>query len=123
MNDSIDELIVVLGVVGALAVAYSKAFGGYQAELTQALIDAFAIKSRFRRLANLGVGIGLAVAFTVVGALWLGSWAIVPAGALAGILSSVEAGRVHDEQATQAAVSVPPRTSITPRPDPRRPVS
>jgi hypothetical protein len=96
MGDQIAELITVIGVVTGLALAYGKAFAGYQAAITQAFIDAFAVPSRFRRLLNLLVGILIASAFTVVGALWLDSWAIVPAGVLAGILAAVEAGKEHD---------------------------
>jgi hypothetical protein len=96
MGDQITELITIIGVVTGLALAYGKAFAGYQAAITQAFIDAFAVPSRFRRLLNLVVGILIASAFTVVGALWLGSWTIVPAGVLAGILAAVEAGKAHD---------------------------
>ena len=107
MDESIDQLIIVLGVVAGLAVAYGKVMGGYQTELSQTFIDAFQIRSRFRRLANLTVGVGLAVGFTVVGALWLETWAIVPAGVLAGILSSVEAGKVHDREAAETPATSP----------------
>jgi hypothetical protein len=44
---------------------------------------------------------------TVVGALWLGRWELVPAGVLADILAAVEAGRAHDHQAGKS-VEEPP---------------
>jgi hypothetical protein len=102
MGDQITELITIIGIVTGLALAYGKAFAGYQAAITQAFIDAFSVPSRFRRLLNLVVGILIASAFTVVGALWLNSWTIVPAGVLAGILAAVEAGKVHDVGAGEA---------------------
>jgi hypothetical protein len=104
MGDQITELITIIGIVTGLALAYGKAFAGYQAAITQAFIDAFAVPSRFRRLLNLAVGILIASAFTAVGALWLESWAIVPAGVLAGILAAVEAGKEHDAAKVEAPV-------------------
>lgn len=97
MQSSIDELIVVIGVVTALSVAFAKAFGPYQTEISQAVIDAFAVPSSSRRLVNMGVGIVIGVAFTAIGAAAIGAWGIVPAGVLAGVLASVEASRTHDQ--------------------------
>jgi ABC-type Mn2+/Zn2+ transport system permease subunit len=109
MGDQVTELITIIGVVTGLALVYWKAFAGYQAAITQIFINAFTVPSRFRRLLNLIVGIVIASAFTVVGALWLGSWAIVPAGLRAGILAAVEAGKAHDAGAVaEPSESAPP---------------
>ena len=78
MEQTISELVTIMGVVTALAVAYAKAFGGYQAAITQAFIDSFAVPSRYRRILNLAVGIVIACGMTVVGGLWLGTWRIMP---------------------------------------------
>ena len=96
MEKNITELITIIGVITGLALAYGKAFGTYQSEITQAVIDVFEVKTRFRRILNLTVGIMIANAFTIVGAAWLHAWGVIPAGMLAGILASVEAGRTHD---------------------------
>ena len=40
MDQDISELVTIIGVVTALAVAYAKAFGSYQAAITQAFVDA-----------------------------------------------------------------------------------
>jgi hypothetical protein len=96
VEKNITELITIIGVIAGLALAYGKAFGTYQSEITQAVIDVFEVKKRFRRILNLTTGVLIASAFTIVGAAWLHSWGVVPAGVLAGILASVEAGRTHD---------------------------
>jgi hypothetical protein len=85
MGDQVTELITIIGVV--------------------------TVPRRIRRLLNLAVGILIASAFTVVGALWLDSWAIVPAGVLAGILAAVEAGKAHDagDRGKPAESALPPR--------------
>ncbi len=97
MDAQMTELITIIGVVTGLALAYGRAFAGYQAAITQAFIDAFTVSSKYKRLLNLVIGILIASAFTVVGALWLGTWQIVPAGVLAGILAAVEAGKAHED--------------------------
>jgi hypothetical protein len=96
MDRHVPDLITFIGVLTGLALAYGKAFGAYQSEITQAVIDVFDVQSRYRRMLNIITGVLIAGAFTVVGAAWLDAWAIVPAGVLAGILASVEAGRKHD---------------------------
>lgn len=115
MDAQMTELITIIGVVTGLALAYGRAFAGYQAAITQAFIDAFTVSSKYKRLLNLVIGILIASAFTAVGALWLGTWQIVPAGVLAGILAAVEAGKAHDEgTAPLPAETKPPETSRPP---------
>jgi hypothetical protein len=101
MDNQIGDLVALVGIVVGLGIAYGKAFGPYQTAISQAIIDAGRINSRYRPLTNLIVGVVIGVAITVVGALWLHTWEILPAGIFAGILASVEAGKVHDaEKAT-----------------------
>lgn len=108
MEQDTGDLIAIVGVIAGLAVAYGKAFGVYQASITQAVIDAAQVPSRYRRLLNLVVGVTVATAFTVVGAEWLGQWELVPAALLAGVLASVEAASFHDAKATED--SMPPKS-------------
>src|SRR5680860_1384480 len=75
MGQSLAALVIIVGIVKGLAVA----FGAYQVENTQARTDACQVPSRDRRLVHLAVGILIATSMTVMGALRLGSWAIVPA--------------------------------------------
>ncbi|HWV57907.1 MAG TPA: hypothetical protein VNZ57_10675 [Longimicrobiales bacterium] len=98
MDQSVSALIAIIGIIVGLAIAYGKAFGGYQTDITQAVIDAAKVPTRYRRLLNLVVGIAIATAFTLVGAAWMGQLELVPAGILAGVLASVEAGKVHDAE-------------------------
>ena len=96
MDQDISELVTIIGVVTALAVAYAKAFGSYQAAITQAFVDACSVPSRYKRVLNLSVGIVISCGMTLVGVVWLDSWRIMPAGVLAGILSAVEASKAYD---------------------------
>ncbi len=96
MEQTITELVTIIGVVAALAVAYAKAFAVHQEAISQAMIDAFKVTSEYRRLLNLGVGIAIAAGMTCVGAVWLERWEIVPAGVLAGLLAAVEASKAHE---------------------------
>ena len=102
MQANVDELIVIIGVIAALSVAFGKAFGPYQTEISQAVIDALQVPSRYRRILNMGIGVAIGVIFTLVGALSIGEWQIVPAGILAGIMASVEASKVHDRERAPA---------------------
>lgn len=105
-DGQIGELVAILGIVVGLAVAYGKAFAGHQEQITQAVIDAFQVKSRYKRLVNIAVGILIAAGMTAVGAAWLHAWEIVPAGVLAGILAAVEASKQH-EAAKESAAAAP----------------
>ncbi len=108
MDTSIEALVAYITLVVGLSVTFGKVFGGYQTEITQAIIDAVGVRSRYRRLVNMAIGILIASLFTVVGALSIGApWQIIPAGVLAGIMASVEASRVHDQEST-AAYTKPP---------------
>lgn len=99
METQIDELVVLLGLVAALGVAYAKTFAPYQEAITQAIVDAARVGTRYKRLTNLAVGEGMAIAFSALGAWVIGDWTVLALGVIAGLLSSVEAARVHDTQA------------------------
>jgi hypothetical protein len=90
-------IVAALGVIIALSVGYGRLVGPLQTELSQAFIDAFAVPSHYKRLLNFGVGLTLGIALSVIGALAVGSWALVPAGIVAGVLASVEASRTYDQ--------------------------
>lgn len=99
MSTSVADLVALITVVTALTVAYGKAFAVYQVQISQWVIDAGQIRARWRGLVNLGVGVGIAGAFTVIGAVALGQAGIIPVGILAGVFASVEAARLHDADA------------------------
>ena len=96
VSGRIDELIALSVVVLGLAAAYAKSFSRYQTTLSQWVIDACGIPSRWRGLTNLAVGLAIAAGFSVIAAMMLDAWALVAVGVFAGFLASVEAGRVHD---------------------------
>ena len=105
MQEQTDGLLAAIGIVLALSIGYARVIGPLQADISQAFIDAFAVPSSYKRLLNLGVGLALAVAVAIIGAVAVNSWALVPAGVLAGIMASVEASKVHDQDgAFQAGV-------------------
>jgi hypothetical protein len=113
MEQPVAELITLIAVVTGLSVAYGKAFGPYQTQVAQWVIDALGIARRYRGLVNLGTGVAIATAFTVVAAGQLGQPGIIAIGVLAGVFASVEAGRVHDREASG-------RHRVTDRPSPQR---
>lgn len=102
MQADVDELVAIIGIVIALSIAVGKVVGPLQTDISQAFIDAFLVPSRYRRLLNLGVGVALGTALAVIGAMTAGTWALVPAGILAGVIASVEAARTHDQQTQYA---------------------
>jgi len=98
MDEAIAQLIGYVGTIVLLAVAYGETFGGLQTELTQAVVDAGKVRSRYKRLVNFAVGIIVAVGIFTVLSFWVDvGWRIVPVGVLAGITSSVKAGKVYDQ--------------------------
>lgn len=105
MQTDADGILAAIGLVLALSIGYGKVVGPLQTDISQAFIDAFAVPSSYKRLLNLGVGLVLAVAVAIIGAVAVDSWALVPAGVLAGVMASVEAAKVHDQDgAFQAGV-------------------
>ena len=90
-----------LAVVLTASVAYSRALGATQCQIAAWVIAAFRTPSRWRGLVNLGVGVALATAVSVVAAWQAGNWGLLPAGVLAGVLASVEAAKVHDDAAAK----------------------
>ena len=96
-------LVAILGTVPALGIPENMAYAKLQEQITQSVIDAFQVKSRYKRLVNIGGGILFAGGMTAVGAAWLHAWEIVPAGVLAGILAAVEAGKQHDAQSVSSS--------------------
>jgi hypothetical protein len=99
MEQQIADLTALIAVVIALALAYAKGFGAYQTQLVEWVIAASALPGHWRGVLNLGAGVLLAVAFTAIGAFYLGDWSLLAVGVFAGVLASVEAARVHDARA------------------------
>lgn len=93
-------IMLALGVLFGAAIAYGKIVGPHQTELTQTVIETFGVPKRYRRLANLAVGLVLAVALFAVAAYSTGLWVLVIPGITAGFLSSVTAGAKHDAETT-----------------------
>jgi hypothetical protein len=96
VDDQIAGLLASVAAVVALAAGYAKAFGAYQCQLVQWVIDAGRVPGRRRGLVNLAVGTALAAAFGALGAWQADDPGILALGLLAGVLASVEAAKVHD---------------------------
>lgn len=96
MEIPVADLIALIAVLSGLTVAYGKAFATYQVHLSQWVIDAARIPGRYRGLVNLAVGVLIATAFTIIGAVALGQPMLISVGVLAGVFASVEAARLHD---------------------------
>lgn len=94
---SLGDLIAYIGLLVTASIGYGKVVGPYQVELTETVIEALGIKTRFKRVANLATGIVVALAFTGVAGYALGRWELLLPGVFAGFLASVEAGRKHDK--------------------------
>jgi hypothetical protein len=103
MDDQIAQLLTLAAGVVALASGYAKAFGAYQFEIVQWVIDAGRVPGRFRGVVNLIVGMAIATAFGGLSAWQAGDPRLLALGLLAGVLASVEAAKVHDAQSGDAA--------------------
>lgn len=96
MEQDITQLIAAITIIVGLSVTYAKTFGSHQEALTQVAIETFAVKARYKKAVNLGVGLLVASILTVVAAYAIGSYVVIPAGIVAGLFASVEAQKVHD---------------------------
>lgn len=92
-----EQFGILVALVGAVSVGYGKILGDTQMNITQAFIDALDIESRFRALFNLAVGVILAVAISLIAVLFLNDWKFTGVGLLAGVIASVNAGKLHDQ--------------------------
>jgi hypothetical protein len=105
MEHEIADLTALIAVVITLGFAYAKGFGAYQTQLVEWVIAAAAIGPRWRGLLNLAVGTVLALLFTAIAAYQLDDWSLIAVGLFAGILASIEAARVHDDQEDEPRAS------------------
>lgn len=103
-NDQVNDLLNLIGAVVTLGAAYAKLFGARQTQIVQWVIEGFGVRSKWRGLVNLAVGLAIAGAVSAYAAWQTDQWAMLVAGVLAGLLAADEAARVHDEQAVREAV-------------------
>ena len=110
MAELSDNLISLIAVVTLVIAAYQGAFGPRQAELSEVVIKAFGVKSRYKPAVNALTSV--AVALIVGGVLAMeAGWKVLPIAALAGLLASTKAAEVHDaKKATE-----PEAPATTPR--------
>lgn len=97
----VNDLLTLIGAVVTLGAAYARLFGGRQTQIVEWIVSGFGVKSRWRGLVNLAVGLAIAGAVSAYASWQTGQWAMLAAGLLAGLLASDEAARVHDEQAAK----------------------
>jgi hypothetical protein len=83
----------------AAAAIYGRVFGPFQTYLVEAVVAGFAVRSRWKRLVNLGVGVALADLLMAPAAHETGNWWLLVVGLIAGILASAAAAQAHDQQA------------------------
>lgn len=102
------QLTAIIAVVVAVSLAYGKAFGATQCQIVEWFVQGFRIPSRWKGLLNLVIGVALAALVALFAAVKTGEWSIVGVGALAGVLASVEAARVHDDAKSDPDAARPP---------------
>lgn len=96
MMDEITNAITNnIGILALLAVTYGEAFGGKQSEITNAVIKAFGVKSRYKPAVNMLASIAVAALIGAVLAIY-STWSVVPLMAIAGLLAGTKAAQVHD---------------------------
>ena len=111
MEEQMGMLLAVIAVILGAALTYAKTFGPYQEKLTEIAVTSLNIPSRYKPAVNLGLGILLASAVTVVAAVVVANTAVIAAGIVAGVFGSIEAQRIHD---TNSALSeTEPHSSST----------
>jgi hypothetical protein len=93
-----EELLAFIVILGAVAIGYGKFMGPYQTDLTT-------VKSRFRPLVNLAVGIVLGLGITAAAAFYIDNKGIIPLGILAGIFASSEASKKYDATETKEKIA------------------
>jgi urea transporter len=98
MDDQFSNLLATLGAIAAVAIGYAKVFAPYQFQIAEWVIEARQIKSRNKGLVNFAVGVALALALSAFAAWQAADWSLLAVGALAGIMASVEAAKVHDQE-------------------------
>jgi len=97
VNDALsNDLTAYFAIIVLVSVAYGKTFGGTQEAITQAVVDALAIRSRYRRVTNLAVGMAIALLIAGAAAWKLQTWDVLPIGIIAGLMASVEAAKAHE---------------------------
>ena len=102
MEQDVASLAAAIAIIVGLSVTYDKTFAPYQTGLSEIVIQAFRVTSRYKPAVNLGVGILIASAVTVVAAAAVGNAAVIAGGVVGGIMASIESQRVHDTQSALA---------------------
>lgn len=93
---NLQPFLMDLGIVAGLSAGYGFLFGQYQEIVTEWIIDAFDIETRFKGVTNLGMSIAIALMFSALALSRTGDWRLLPAGVLAGIIAAAEASKIHD---------------------------
>jgi hypothetical protein len=100
-----EELLAFIVILGAVAIGYGKFMGPYQTDLTTAFVKALSVKSRYRPVVNLAVGIVLGLGITAAAAFYIDNKGIIPLGILAGIFASSEASKKYDATETKEKIA------------------
>lgn len=101
--ENFELLVASIAAIILAAGAYAKYFAPYQERISEAIIEAFSVPKRYKSLTNIGVGVAIAVIFTVVAAISAGlGLQVIVGGIAAGILASVNASTIHDEKKTNS---------------------
>jgi len=109
MEDISNSLISFVAVVGLVIAAYQGAFGARQAEISEVVIKALDVKSRYKPAVNAVTSVLVALVVGGVLAMEAG-WKVLPIAALAGLLASTKAAEAHDAKKANDEPPVQPRT-------------
>lgn len=107
-NLDLGQLTAVAAAIVAVAAGYTKAMGKAQCQIVAWVISALAVRSRYRGVLNLAVGILLAALFSGLTAWVAGDVRLLAIGIVAGLFASVEAANVHDAAAERPRERPPP---------------
>ena len=97
-NVTLEQFGLLVALIISVAAGYSKLFAEIQMYLTQSLIDAFQVESRYRKLLNIGLGVGIATAVSLITVLYFHEWKFMSVGVVAGIIASAQASKAHDAE-------------------------
>lgn len=97
-EEDVQNLLAIIGMVLTISLAYGRFIGPYQMRLTEMVVSALGTPSHLKPVVNFAMGLAMALALTIVAAMQLDTWAILPAGVLAGVIAASEAGERHDAE-------------------------
>lgn len=98
-TEALAYLVILIGV----SKTFGETFGATLERANEAVIQAFAVTSRYKLAVNLGVSLLVAATVTVILASAVGNWTIIPGSVIVAAILAQGASDAHDARVVEGS--------------------